>query len=192
MQIGRDPVGTRQTHAVVPTGRGAGVASPDHAVERVVAERLVLADDAEVREPLMLDCEVRITHRIALGAAGRHHPGRRPLPRPRRLEQPAFDFETLGSEMPLKTSGFSRSIFRILLRDTFRYSGSLPSKPRRALVRQFDCKSEKNLSFCHFLLLLLYCLSLHLHPQAGVCLHLPFPYPDQRNNCQAVEDPEQS
>ncbi len=80
MQIGRDPVGTRQTHAVVPTGRGAGVASPDHAVERVVAERLVLADDAEVREPLMLDCEVRITHRIALGAAGRHHPGRRPLP----------------------------------------------------------------------------------------------------------------
>ncbi len=48
LQIGRNPVGTRQTHAVVPTGRGAGVTGPDHAIERVVAERFVLADDVEV------------------------------------------------------------------------------------------------------------------------------------------------
>src|SRR5579875_144405 len=53
--------------------------------------------------------------RLLLGAAGRHHPGRRPLPahqrpppaarlvlpRPRGLEQPAFDFEALGGERPL-------------------------------------------------------------------------------------------
>ncbi len=62
----------------IAAGRGAGVASPHEPVKRVVAERLVLADDVEVREPLVLDCEVRITHRIALGAAGGHHPGQRP------------------------------------------------------------------------------------------------------------------